>query len=290
MLSKIEYQELFNGYIINKECPFRINLPKKLLYHILGGLIDERYIDNNWYKDEANKDHPFSLFAIENKINSYTQDYNDWRNSTAFNQSTSSETHNDFTNFNEILDYAATNKHAVVIGESHIDSTPTAILMHNLHLLKEKKAILFLEGFFAELQEELNKSVEQKKPTPLIEAFLTNSGHHESPTYYTHRNLIRACIQIGIPLIACDNQMTQILAKDCIVVENEQTGTISRMTLNYEYDKARNYAREKFPDYQFPVCLVGNAHCFTFHSTHNESEGIHPGIVDILGELCLCQR
>ncbi|MBA2709424.1 MAG: hypothetical protein H0U57_02360 [Tatlockia sp.] len=290
MYTKKECIELFGEYLLNKEPPYKINLPRMVIAHILGGTYNPDLIDANWYEEEAYKDHPFSLVGIEDKTNSYLKEYDTWRCTLNLSQNNKAETQKECNNFKEILDYAANTMQPVVIGESHIDMTPNAILMHNLELLEEKKAIIFIEGLFSELQEELNKSIAQKKPTPLIEAFLINAKSHKSSPPYTSKNLIRACIQKGMPIIACDNQLTILLGKDCNVSGEEQTGTISRMTLNFEFYKAQSYAQERYPDHKLYICKAGGAHCYNHWSTNNKDEGIHPGIVDLLGGLFVYVR
>ena len=280
MYSKIESLKLFDGYLLSKDFPLKINLPIKLVICLLEAWNPD-LIDLDWYETEEYKDHPYSLFNLEDRKAKYLEDYNQWRKSFNYGEITPSEIHDMPSNFKDLLNLAHKNNSPIVIGESHDHSAPKAILMHNIEFLKEKKAVFFLEGFFQELQEELNKSVEQKHPTPLIEAFLQNAEMHEPARYYSKKNLVRICIQEGIPLIACDNNLSTICGEGLRIEEGNQIGKIERMTFNYETHRAINYAKEKFPNHSFHIFLVGDAHVYNFQSIDNVQDGIHPGIVEI---------
>ena len=288
-LSKDDCIKLFEGYLLNNESPLRINLPRDLVFQILGEsstqVVKEGIIDVTWYYDEPYIDNPYSLFNIELKKQNYIDEYNQWRNTIDLKPNNTDEVQ-DFTNFRDILDYAALNKQTVVIGESHNHSTPKAILMHNIEFLKQNNAVIFIEGARVELQEELNKSVQQRKPTPLIEAYLNLKNPNEPSSYYTENNLIRICIQEGIPVIGCEEGNCQSYGMDDFYQLGSggtQFAGVLRMLQNYEHYKAIVYANEKFPDKTLHVSLVGDAHTPTYQSTKSINGEFYPGIVDITG-------
>ena len=209
LLSKKEYCiNLFKDYLIHDEYPLKINLPRDLVFELLGNscVNDDKkgIIDVTWYYNECYQHHPFSLVNIEIKQKNYIEEYNKWRSCILPKINDTTELPGNFTNFKDILNYAALNKQTVVIGESHNHSTPKAILMHNIEFLKQQNAAIFIEGVRVELQDELNKSISQRKPTPLVEVYLSNESRNQPSSYYTQENLIRTCIVEGIPVIGCE--------------------------------------------------------------------------------------
>jgi len=281
-------RELFKGYLLNEECPLRINLPRDLVFNVLKGQFDNetliQIIDVTWYFDEAYKEHPFSL--SEEKDARYNDEFNHWRKSLPVQGKQEDRMPEVPKSFKEILIHAVKTKRTVVIGENHHESTPKAILMHNMEFLKQNNAVIFIEGVRAELQEEFNKSVEQRRPTALIEAVLNAKEDGLEPSsQYTQKNLIRTCIQEGIPVIGCEAQ--QSMNDDEFVNFCEdgeiqgQQASLKRMRQNYEHFKAINYANQRFPERNLHVCLIGNAHAYTYESTKLENDGVYPGIVEI---------
>jgi hypothetical protein len=285
MYTRQEYFILFKDYIIDEtETCLRINLPRSLISHVLGFYPQNDYIDMEWYEKETYKDHPYSLFNIENKKNDYIKKYDEWRHSLKIKEKNSSdELHDNLSNFNDLLKRSSKNENpnALIIGESHEHSAPNAILMHNIDFLKEKKAIIFLEGLYVEMQDELNKSVTARKPTAIVKAFLINAKHSgESNSFYSKRNLILTCIQEGIPVIACDNFLSVICGENCKIEDDRQIGDISRMTMNYECFNAIKYAEQHLPNHAWNIFLVGDAHTCTYRSKEDIND-VHPGLIDV---------
>jgi hypothetical protein len=285
------YKALFTGYLINTETPFRINLPRDLVFQLLGDEhheLSNKIIDVSWYFDKPYQTHPYSLFDVDKRKKDYLASDRTWRQVFVPPKTKAMDPKQSFSNAREILAQAALTQAPVVIGESHNHITPKAILMHNIALLKANKAVLFVEGVRKELQDELNKSLSQRSPTPLIDVYLKETTRKSGSRLpqYSQSELIKMCIQEGIPVIGCESELSQLCGDDELITftDGGQQAGISRIAQHSEYANALDYSRRVFPDRTWHLSLVGNNHAYSYRPLEKESNDIvHPGILEISG-------
>lgn len=290
-LTKEYCEKLFHGYLINTEIPYRINLPRDLVFQLLTpDFIDiTQVVDVEWYFEERYQTHPFSLFKEKNTEKSYLEQFNKWRETFLPKEKVTPDPQNKPSTFGEILEQSALTQMPIVIGENHSDLMPKLLLIHNIRRLVNGKAVLFIEGFRKELQDEMNKSVEQKEPTLLIERCFKNA---EGQLY----TLVKNCIQQGIPIVGCESALSQSCGMEEFITFGNNNGSIqqrasiARLVQNYEYAQAIDYAKSTFPDKTWYLSLVGDHHSHSYQSLTNSYEKSHPGIVDIAGGLYISAR
>lgn len=292
-------KKLFAGYLLNQEAPLRINLPKDLVYQLV-----EKYfvrekldfaerskitnlLDFSWYSKRAYQEHPYSERSRLKARLAFEEEFEQWRGKVP--ETKSAQVLPPCSSVKAIFEMAAAAGLPVTVGEDHRQFTPKAILMAHLPFLKEKKALLLMEGLRKELQKEFDQSAQQKKLSFLAEVYLSGNDSLAREPLYSREALVRGCLEQGIPIVACESW----LSLECAKIEGFFGAfqlSIKRMLQNFEHFKTLHYAKTQFPEHLWHLSLVGDHHAYTFKESGPQAsaEEVYPSIVDIMGGIYLC--
>lgn len=287
-------KKLFQGYLLTEEAPLRINLPRDLLIILMRSFCFLRelppeekeafyeLIDLDWYADLAYQDQAFSESALTKEKESFELEYEQWRSSLQEEKYTTPA--QVYSSLRQILGEAAFSRTPVTIGENHTEVTPKVSLMENASLLREQRALVFIEGLRKELQAEFDKSVLQQSLTPLAELYLNFPYlYPDSPPQYAFNKLAKFFIERGIPVVGCETSTTATMG----LVPTKDNYDINRLKQGYEHFKSRQYARQHFPRHDWHLSLIGDLHAFTFRHKNALYTENYPSVVDFMGGVYL---